>query len=422
MKKYGIFVFALLAFTTSSAFSQEQDTTAQNSCHNLAHPANNTRCPMHPMTLTNDAQYSMHLQKETPLSAQDLVHGIQHLMLYIDATGFFYDAEYASPFAKGYTVTGFRLSPTLAYGINQRAQLRIGLNATMFAGLDSLYKVRPTFSLVYMPTRWLQIVAGTLTGSHFHELGDPVYDPSRWIYNYQEDGLQIITNTRHWTSDTWLDWSHYLTPWTADQERFTMGSRHEIEVLHLTDKASVTIPFHFVASHRGGEVKTIDTNTVTTFSERAGIRVQYFFNHSRLTFDMPFYLYHLEDNTLDHKGNGFYPAISYEYSNINNIEAKGICFRATAGFWHGDHFFSAYGNPSFWSANNYSALHMPTGSYNASINSDVRNMLTFNLSLEHEFRGLNLGLQALACHDMGLGKTDFFVSFIMRYKGKFFIF
>ena len=135
-----------------------------------------------------------------------------------------------SDIAKGFTITGFRLAPTLNYGINHRSRLRAGMDLTLFAGMDSLYSVRPILSLIYMPTRWLLITAGTINGGYHHDLGLPAYDPARWITNPVENGLQIETDTRLWNSDTWLDWEHYLKPWTPDQERFTMGSRHEFSV------------------------------------------------------------------------------------------------------------------------------------------------------------------------------------------------
>ena len=375
------------------------------------------------------------------------VRSCRHLMLDVDAAGFFYDAEYATPFSKGYTVTGFRLSPALAYGINERALLSVGFNATAFAGLDSLYRLRPTFTLVYAPAGWLTLVAGTIYGSLNHRLDAPAYDPSRWIYNYQEDGLQILTNTRGWSSDTWLDWSHYLTPWTADQERFTMGTRYNFNILNIVKRKEwhdsakpisgpciftnhhseknfkVEIPTHFIASHRGGEVKTIDTNTVTTFNERTGLRFNYSRNlddrlkHS-FTLDLPVYFYHLEDNTLDGGGRAFYPTLSYTYvrDNPDNRSATSLC--AALGYWHGDHYFSAYGSPQFWSANAYSTLHMPASAALADA-ADIRNMLTFGLALGHEFKGLDLGLKADAYYDLNLRKTDFLIGFYMRFRERF---
>ncbi|MBR3828307.1 MAG: hypothetical protein IKJ40_03285 [Bacteroidales bacterium] len=188
MKHLFTFTITLLLAAT---VAQAQDTT-------VATP----RRAHHPSALGNNAEYSMHLLYDQPVTSRELIQGCRHLTLDIDATGFFYDAEYVTSMAKGYTVAGFRLSPALAYGINERAQLRIGFNATAFAGLDSLYRLRPTLSLVYAPTQWLTLVAGTIYGSHTHRLDAPVYDPSRWIFNYQEDGLQILTKTKIWNSDT----------------------------------------------------------------------------------------------------------------------------------------------------------------------------------------------------------------------------
>ncbi|MBO4307427.1 MAG: hypothetical protein J5848_03860 [Bacteroidales bacterium] len=434
MKRIVLFFFALA--TCMYTFAQGHDTMAGEHCHGQFYE------PRRPIVLTNDTWYTPHILTDKNPSAEELMHECRHLTLELDAAGFFYDVEYQLPMAKGFTVTGFRLTPTLAYGINERAQLRVGMDATMFAGLDSLYRFRPTFSLLYMPAPWMQIVAGTLIGSQHHLIGNAVYDPSRWIYNYREDGLQITTATNIWESDTWLDWNHYLWPWTADQERFTMGTRHQFDILkfskesygeHVTfeEKYSqlglVSIPFHFIACHRGGEVKTIDTNTVTTFNESVALRFDYIFsntdksnsNHIRL--DFPILFYHLEDKSLDNSGRSFHPTIGYEFAHIDRDEGKGISIKAIAGYWYGEHYFSTMGNPTFWSINNYSALHMATGA-NQTSGADIRKMLTLNIALEHEFKGLNLGLNVLAYHDIILGKNNFIFAFYMRYRGKFLIF
>lgn len=421
-----------LALLTGIASTQAQDTTRVTPRH-----------PHHPSALGISSDNSMHLLYDLPVTNRELIQGCRHLTLDIDAAGFFFDAEYATPFAKGFSVAGFRLTPALAYGINERAQLRVGFNATAFAGLDSLYRLRPTFTLVYAPARWLTLVAGTIYGSHTHQLAPAVYDPSRWIYNYQEDGLQILTKTKRWSSDTWLDWTHYLTPWTPDQERFTMGTSHILRLASINVEKKVwngcdldkynqlgwqfNLPVHFIASHRGGEVKTIDTNTVTTFNERVGLQVKYSFSNTftpsfhSFKLDASLYNYHLEDNTLDHGGKAFYPTLSYEWLHWNQYHLSHFSLHAIAGFWHGDHYFSAFGSPLFWSANAYSALHIPASPSLANA-TDIRNILTFTLSAEHEFKGLNLGLQVDALYDLDLRKTDLLFGFYMRFKEKFLLF
>ena len=392
----------------------------------------------------NSEPASLHMLVDQPPTSRDLSAGCRHLALDIDAVGFFYDAEYATRMAKGYTVAGFRLSPALAYGINERAQLRIGFNATAFAGLDSLYRLRPTLSLVYVPTKWLTLIAGTIYGSHTHRLDAPVYDPSRWIFNYQEDGLQILTKTKIWNSDTWLDWQHYLTPWTPDQERFTMGTSHIFRIAKLNYEKEVwsgcdldkynqlgwqfNLPIHFIASHRGGELKTIDTNTVTTFNERIGLQIKHSFANAlrpsfhTIRFDISVYNYHLEDRDLDRPGQAFYSTLSYEWMHWNKQQMADWAVRAAVGFWHGNHYFSAFGDPRFWSHTAYASLHVPQSTNNGGYS--IYNLLTFTLSAEHEFKGLNLGLQVDACYnpDHSKNSTDFLFGFYMRFKERFLLF
>lgn len=376
------------------------------------------------------------------LSRSQVSDSNSHLTVHVDAEGFFYDAEYGTPFAKGFTVTGFRLSPTLVYDINERAQLRVGFNSILFAGMDSLYLLRPSLSLLYTPVPWLSFVAGTLLDDNHHQLPAPVIDPSRHIFNYQEDGIQILTKTNGWHSDTWLDWTHYLTPWTPDQELFTMGSRHVFNLFHFAREYylnnpedslppffsharsfDVTFPAHFMASHRGGEVKTIDTNTVTTFNEKIGFLMEYRFSRKEhiihsLALDLPIFFYHLEDNELDHGGKALYPTLKYSCTRTDKSEHQ-LSLSAEVGLWHGDHYFSALGDPLFWSINDYSLQHIPFTVNTQAFNPDIRNLLTYTLSFEHSFKGIALGLKVDALHDIDLKTNDFIFSFFLRYNGLF---
>lgn len=419
----------LIALAVATAYSQKADTIP------------------HPSALTHDALYSMHLLVDQPPTTTELNRDSHHLFLDIDAAGFFYDAETKINQVRGYTVAGFRLAPALTYGINDKAQLRVGFNATAFAGLDSLYCLRPMFTLIYAPFSWLHLIAGTIYGSHSHLLSPAVYDPSRWIYHWQEDGLQIMTNTQFWSSDTWLDWHHYLTPWTADQERFTLGTKHCFQLLRYTKTTEeaesictaqsgsditpkhtqnnsfiIELPAHFIASHRGGEVKTIDTNTITTFNEQIGLRFKYIKSDDdrvrhALTLELPVYFYHLEDNTLDYGGKALYPTLSYEWRHWNREQRADFSIRSTAGFWHGDHYFSAFGGRQFWSFYQYSAMHIAGAHYGDLY--QQKNLATFTLSVEHEYKGLNLGFQFDAIYDIETKNKDFLFGFYMRFKNHF---
>ncbi len=331
----------------------------------------------------------------------------------VNANTFFYDAEYATPIAKGYTVTGFRLSPSLSYDIALRLQLNIGFDATLFAGLDSLYRLRPTLSIIYSPTRWLTLIGGTINNNH--EIPLPMFDPAKKIFDYQEEGLQILTHTHFWHSDTWLDWQHYLTPYTPDQEQFTMGSFHAFTLFHNSNFTFQNTLLS-MAHHRGGELKTIDTNTVTTFNHRLSFNLSYNTGNKTIALDLPMYIYHLEDRKLDNPGYAFQPTISYQYS-IRRMDSntQNTDLNLAVGYWHGDHFFSAEGAPQFWSVNGYTSLHI-TPSNNLTDLTDTRDLVTIAVSVQHRFKSLTLRLLLDLFHDIDLNKNDLTVAFAMNFN------
>ena len=375
------------------------------------------------------------LRSGTPYS-MDLTNYNHHLYLDIDATGFFYNVENQLPFAKGYTAPGIRFSPTLIYGLNDRTLLRAGVNATLIAGCDSIHELRPILSLTYMPSQHLTLVAGTLYGSTDHRLDMPLYDPQRWIYHRLEEGIQIVTRYNHWRSDTWVDWWHYLVPNTADQEYFTFGSDHTFnifssktntfnQIIYPPDTADPTwaylqssgwtlnIPATFLAHHRGGELKTIDTTTLTHFNERIGLRcghrvARQYVDHSysrQWSLDVPVYFFHLSTHSAN--GYAFYPSTTFEWQHQRGFQE--LLILAQCGYWHGNGYQSYFGLPSF----NSTALLAPTA------DARVRNMITFGLSAEHTYRqNTQVGLSAQLFYDLAFKQLDFTIGLYLRGKQK----
>jgi len=368
---------------------------------------------------------------------QDLLLGVGHLDLLLDATGFFYDVENNLPFAKGYTATGIRFTPTLLYGLNDRTELRAGINATMLAGCDSLHELRPILSVTYSPCKQLTLVAGSLYGDLAHRLDGPLYDPQRWVYHHLEEGIQILTDAGRWHSDTWIDWWHYLVPNTPDQEYFTFGTDHTLNIFHHRENAficstpiesdhdtityqhvlsnhstgwDIDLPATFMANHRGGELKTIDTTTLTHFQERVGLQLtrtsvrakaSYFATY-RLIVDIPIYFSHFSN----HSSNGYalYPTISYTLQHeINN---KRLQLTARGGYWYGDGYLSYFGLPEFQSA----APLTPT------VDASQRKMLTFSIALEHAYHlnSAQIGLSAQCYYDLDFQQLDITIGLYLR--------
>lgn len=201
----------------------------------------------------------------------------------LDAVGFLRDAEFFLPEAKGYTASGFRLAPTLSYSYSSKLKFQAGALLTGVAGTQGLWKVEPIVSFYYRPWRPLTLIMGTLQGSLNHHLDEPMYDRERWFYDYKEDGLQLLLNTRPLQWDLWLNWEEFLEPWTPHQERFVLGSYSNVNLISterissdqpaLSRGTNVSIPIYFTGAHRGGQFSSLDTCIETLFNYGAALRI-----------------------------------------------------------------------------------------------------------------------------------------------------
>lgn len=345
----------------------------------------------------------------TPLfaSATDTVTGA--LSCDIDATTFFRDAEFFMPFTKGYTASGFRLAPALRYNINDKASIRGGVLFTGIAGSTGLWKVEPIVTLRYQPTQWLRLTMGTIDGNLCHHLDEPLYNRERWVYDYKEDGLQIQTHTRHWESDTWLDWEHFLEPWTPDQEQFTLGTRQQFR-FH-GDNWSVQLPFSFLGTHRGGQFSTLDTCIETLFNGSAGLGCGYRNDRFALDLTLPAYFYKKATSAPEthlpfDQGWGIYPQLS------GTLTLPQFSIHLVCGYWYGHHFISSRGSHLFQS----------TSWFDPNFCQAERHLATFDISISHCYRQLDFAIDAQFYYDPDHRKLDLAVGIAMRFNKSWRIF
>lgn len=321
----------------------------------------------------------------------------------IDATTFFRDAEFFLPYTKGYTACGFRLSPSLRYEINDRAFIRGGVMLTGIAGTDGIWKAEPILTIGYRPFQWLQLNMGTIEGSLSHKMGEPLYNRERWVYDYKEDGIQILTHTRHWESDTWLDWEHFLEPWTPDQESFSLGTR---QVLKWGNKhLHIELPLCFLGAHRGGQFSTLDTCIETIFNGSAGLTLGYKSERFDLYAHTPVYFYKKataapERHLPFDDGWGFYPQIT------SRLNLKIVEIHIGLGYWYGHQFIASRGSHLFQS----------TSWFDPDFSQAERHLTTVDIGLSHEYKGLNVDLNAQFYYDPDHKKLDLGVGLIMGFK------
>ena len=337
---------------------------------------------------------------------------VSHLYLDVDVTAFLRDAEYFMPFCKGYTAVAARLTPTLRYRINNRATVRGGVLLTALAGSDNRCRLEPVIAFDYSPWPWLTLTVGTLRGSLHHQLGEPMYSNERWVYAYKEDGLQLVTLTRHWESDTWLNWEHFLKPWTPDQERFTLGTRHRFTLLGSADDAwRLTVPLAFIGCHRGGQFSTLDTCIETLFNESVGLGASYEGSLVGFDLNLPLYLFQNasprgERYTPFENGWGLYPQAGLHF-NLRRLRLGFDC-----GYWHASRYIAPRGSYLFQSVSWHDASFAMTD----------RRMLTLALNLSHSYKGLRLDINAQCYYDIHLRKTDFVFGLVVAWDEKFKLF
>lgn len=328
------------------------------------------------------------------------------LFLDIDATAFFRDAEFFLPYTKGYTASGVRIAPTLCYGINEKATIRGGILLTAVAGSDKYGKVQPILSIHYKPFDWAEFIMGTIQGSTLHKMGVPMYDMERWYYDYKEDGLQLLTNTKHWESDTWLNWEELLEPWTPNQERFTLGTR-QVAKFQL-NRLALTVPLGFMGCHRGGQFSTLDTCIETLFNESAGFTANYEFHGSNVGFALPFYFYQKTTSTPERhipfdKGWGVYPQLNFSTSGASN------CLSVTCGYWYGYQYISPRG----------SYLFQSISWHDIDFAQQERHMITATINYVHSYKQLWLNLHTQFYYDTDHSALDLAIGVTMGWNSKF---
>ena len=333
----------------------------------------------------------------------------------VDVTTFLRDAAFSLPYTRGYTATGFFLSPYAKRLIGPDAQLTLGVNLAGAAGSGGFHSWQPLVRLEYEPVNNVRLVMGTLYGGLFHGLYEPMFDRERYIYAHNEEGIQLLANAwlggMPFTSDTWLHWEELLEPWQMTQERFTLGSSNVMEVWN-SDRAVLSVPFSFLGTHRGGQFTALDTCIQSLFNESVGLRFDCRIgDRTALTADLPAFFYQdISPTKCLAYGNGWglWPQIGLDHRfRHHNKDSHGNWqMLAQAGYWHGHQFIAPRG----------SYLFQSVSWHRADFAEPDRDMLTAKLELQNCYnRYFSLGIDAEFYYDLAHRGLDFVFGLYMRY-------
>lgn len=318
----------------------------------------------------------------------------------VTATTFLRDAAFSLPYTLGYTATGFFLDPYAQYTLNQQVRLTAGVHMAGVAGYDGLRKWQPLVRMEYIPNSQVRLVMGTLYGPLSHRLYEPMLDRERYIYDHQEEGVQLRVDTRYFWSDTWLHWENLLEPWQADQERFTLATSNGVRVTRR-----MTIPFSFLGSHRGGQFSALDTCIESLFNESMGVRFDWPLNQRervRVMIEVPFFWYQdVSPTKCQAFDNGWavWPQLTY------TMHFSGCRLVATAGYWYGHQWIAPRGSYLFQSVSWRSRdLTFPD-----------REMATMRVAAEYKpWEQFSLGADAEGYYDIREAGLDFVFGVYMK--------
>jgi len=339
----------------------------------------------------------------------------------VDVTTFFRDAEFFLPYTKGYTATGFFLNPYAKRMVGSHAQVTLGVHLAGVAGYDGIRKWRPLVRLEYEPHPNWRLVMGSLYGTLSHGLFEPMLDRERYIYDHQEEGLQILGHLSfgpcRLQTDTWVYWEELLEPWQPTQERFTLGSSNEFRLFAIPMRSdggvfSVGMPFSFLGSHRGGQFTALDTCIQTLFNENVGLRLTMAKRFKyRLDLDVPFFFYQDMSPTkcmAYDNGWGVWPQLGFRFllpKRVQKAQWHGTWqMQLKAGYWHGHQFIAPRG----------SYLFQSISWHNANFSVPEREMMTAQVALENRYGRLTFGLDAEFYYDLREEGTDMAFGIYMR--------
>jgi len=269
------------------------------------------------------------------------------LFFHVESTAFLKNNEYFSPFAYGYTGIGIYFKPTLDYYFSSRLAINAGVYMLKYAGLDNLTQTIPIFTIRYKPAENIDIIMGNIYGTGNHRLAEPLFRYDLFYQHHIEYGIQFLWNSKHFKTDLWLNWRHFIQPGDTTQEKLTVGSNSSI-ILYDDRSIKVVVPVQLLINHIGGQLAPPPRPEITTLlNGYIGADVSFKLNENwSLGVSENIALY----NGLAYpsEGPGYLPA-KKGWGSYSKIVVSLKNWHLVTGYWHGDNFIAPLGETLFQS-------------------------------------------------------------------------
>ncbi|WP_460612969.1 hypothetical protein [Hymenobacter seoulensis] len=260
--------------------------------------------------------------------------------LRLDVQGFLFnkDNEYFNKIDPGLTYFGAQLAPRLVYFPAANLRLEAGVYLWKDYGTPRLRQVRPLFTLKYQEGQH-SLVFGNIEGHLHHGYIEPMFDFERVITNRLEEGIQYLLQTPRTRLDAWVNWQRQQYRYSNFQEEVAGGLSTEHHVLGDSTRWLVRLPFQFTATHRGGQLDTIDVPLQTLFNVATGVRVRKALaSHFVQAASFDGYVTYFHDYSFSYvlpykSGTGLYLNAGLD-TRLSNLQVA---------YWHGNSYISPLG-------------------------------------------------------------------------------
>lgn len=277
---------------------------------------------------------------------------------------FFRNNEYSAPYGTGYTLPGYKLTAKASYekrfsfGL---ARLEGGIHTMGYWGATTYPKgtwfaelphwteqseqqkwgrIIPLVGLVFAPNDKLTLRMGLIDKKDNHGLIAPLYNPELRYTADPEQGVQLKVEYPFFQGDVWIDWQSFIFRADRHQEAFTAGLTASTPLLK-TSLYCLEGKLQATATHRGGEINWLRSDTVHTYSALTlGLKHSFYLFPSaperELSLETFFLLSSMRTAEANNPvGKGVYALLDFTTRRIST----------SFSYWRGWHFVAPMGGP-----------------------------------------------------------------------------
>ncbi len=196
------------------------------------------------------------------------------LRLGLNNFNYFRNYEYSNSFHDGYTLFGSQLETQLQYFAHPNLLLSLGAYMRKDFGQDGLYEVQPLIQVHYHKND-LSLIFGRLESNTAQAYMEPLYNPEFRLTQPLNYGTQVKIQEPGYRLDAWLSWEKMIYPKDEQKEEILGGLVFEPRLLKKS-RHDLTLPFQFLAYHKGGQIDALKNIPLSTWTNTAlGLKYQY---------------------------------------------------------------------------------------------------------------------------------------------------